>query len=138
MAHYAILDDDNLVLQVITGVDEDETESLPDGFDNWEAFYSSIHGNKTIIRTSYNTLEGVHSEGKTPLRGNYAGPGYHYLPDDDVFLPPKRFDYFVPDLANFVWKPPIPKPDDVKNWVWDDDDYQNDNTTGWVEIPPPE
>ena len=58
MAHYAILDDDNLVLQVITGVDEDETESLPDGFDNCEAFYSSIHGNKTIIRTSYNTLEG--------------------------------------------------------------------------------
>ena len=136
MAHYAILDEDNIVIEVIVGVDE--TEDAPEGHDDWESFYSSLKGDKTVKRTSYNTLLGEHSDGKTPFRGNYAGIGYHYLPDDDIFLVPPQYDYFVADVDNFVYIPPIEKPDDGKNYVWDDDDYQSDNTEGWVLIEEPE
>ena len=59
------------------------------------------------------------------------------IEDEDVFLPPRRYDYYVPDLENYVWVPPIEKPDD-QNYYWDDDLYQEDNTTGWVLIPEPE
>ena len=75
MAHYAILDEDNIVLEVIVGIDE--TEDAPEGHDDWESFYSSKKGDKTVKRTSYNTLLGEHSDGKTPFRRNYAGIGYH-------------------------------------------------------------
>ena len=54
MAHYAVLDDDNVVIEVLTGMDEDNT-NLPDGFDDWESYYSSLRDNKTVKRTSYNT-----------------------------------------------------------------------------------
>ena len=56
MAHYAILDENNIVLEVITGIDE--TEDAPEGHDDWESFYSSVKGDKTVKRTSYNTLLG--------------------------------------------------------------------------------
>lgn len=147
MAHYAILDEDDMVIEVITGVDEDDLDSLPDEFDDWESFYSSRKNNSKVVRTSYNTRFGVHYQPNTEddpsedqsksLRGNYAGIGYHYLEDEDVFLPPRRYDYYVPDLENYVWVPPIDKPDD-QNYYWDDDLYQEDNTTGWVLIPEPE
>ena len=68
MAHYAILDENNIVLEVIVGVDE--TEDAPEGHDDWESFYSSVKGDKTVKRTSYNTLLGEHSDGKTPWYKN--------------------------------------------------------------------
>jgi len=146
MAHYAILDEDDMVIEVITGVDEDDLDTLPDEYDDWESFYSSIKDNNKVVRTSYNTRNGVHyqpnsedpSEDQSKaLRANYAGIGYHYLEDEDVFLPPRRYDYYVADLENYVWIPPLDKPDD-QNYYWDDDLYQEDNTTGWVLIPEPE
>lgn len=138
MAHYAVLDDNNVVIEVLTGIDEDNTEELPEGFSDTESYYSSLKNNKTVKRTSYNTKEGVHSDGKTPFRGNYAGKEYIYLEDDDIFLPPKQYDYFVADVANHTWKPPVDKPNDTDNFVWDDDLYQADNTTGWVKIDRPD
>ena len=146
MAHYAVLDDDNVVIEVLTGMDEDNT-NLPDGFDDWESYYSSLKDNKTVKRTSYNTRDGVHYEPNSDtasdtqekaLRGNYAGVDWVYLPDEDIFLPPKRYYYFVPDVANFVWKPPVDKPNDTDNFYWDDNTYQQDNTTGWLIVPDPE
>lgn len=145
MAHYAVLDEDNIVVEVLTGMDEDDT-NIPEGHDTWESFYSSVRDGKTIVRTSYNTRNGVHyqpdseepSEDQSKaLRGNYAGVGWHYLEDDDVFLPPRRYDYYVADLENYVWVPPLAKPDD-QNYYWDNNKYLLDNTTGWVLIPEPE
>ena len=59
MAHYAVLDEDNIVVEVLTGMDEDDT-NLPEGHDTWESFYSSVRDDKTIVRTSYNTRDGIH------------------------------------------------------------------------------
>jgi hypothetical protein len=68
VAHYAYLDSDNIVTQVIVGKDEGE------GATDWEAYYGAV-------RTSYNTHGGVHANGGTPFRGNFAGIGYVYDPD---------------------------------------------------------
>jgi len=86
MAHYALLDDQNVVVQVITGRDEND---LPDGITSWEDYYGAFHG-LTCRRTSYNTHNGEHLLGGTPFRGNYAGIGYTYEPDLDEFVPPPK------------------------------------------------
>ena len=147
MAHYAVIDEDNVVVEVLTGMDEDDTDNLPEGYDDWESYYSSLKENKTVVRTSYNTRDGVHYQPDSDepsetqekaLRGNYAGVDWIYLPDEDIFLPPKRYFYFVADLDNFVWKPPVDKPNDTDNFYWDDNTYQQDNTTGWLIVPDPE
>ena len=61
MAHYAVLDEDNVVLEVLTGMDEDDTDNLPEGYEDWESWYSSLRDGKTVVRTSYNTRDGVHA-----------------------------------------------------------------------------
>jgi hypothetical protein len=76
MAHYAVLDENNVVTQVFVGKDENE-----DGID-WEAYYNAK-------RTSYNTIAGKHTAGGTPFRKNFAGIGYVYDKNEDVFLPPQ-------------------------------------------------
>ena len=74
MAHYAFLDDSNRVTEVITGRNEDE---VVDGISDWEAYYGKLRGQK-CVRTSYNGN----------IRGVYAGIGYTYDPDADVFVAP--------------------------------------------------
>ncbi len=85
MAHYALLNENNVVTQVITGNDEDY---VYDGVKSWEEYYGKFHGQK-CLRTSYNTYAGQHSNGGTPFRGNYAGIGYTYDKALDAFIPPK-------------------------------------------------
>lgn len=82
MAHYAFLDANNFVTEVIVGRDEGEM-----GVD-WEAYYGEIRGQR-CLRTSYNTIDGVHTRGGTPFRGTYAGIGYRYDEAADVFVPPE-------------------------------------------------
>lgn len=138
MAHYSILDSNNIVENVITGIDEDALDTLPEGFANWEEFYSSRNNDKTVKRTSYNTFSGVHANDETPFRGNYGTVGFIYYADQDMFLPPKPFDSWVEDFDNFYWKAPIDKPNDTDNFGWVEEDYQADNTTGWLLIEEPE
>ena len=88
MAHYAFIDDNNIVVEVITGRDEYD---LPEGIVSWEAHYGEFRG-MTCVRTSYNTYidsDGVsqHGLGGTPFRGKYAGIGYTYDATNDVFIP---------------------------------------------------
>jgi hypothetical protein len=83
MAHYAIVDSNNIVVSVITG--RDETESVA-GITDWEAYYTSQRPGYRAIRTSYNTLENKHLAGGTPFRGNYAAVGDYYDPIADVFV----------------------------------------------------
>ena len=126
MAHYALLDENNVVLQVITGKDEDEQR---DGVDvNWEEWYKDFHGVADCKRTSYNTVQNQHTNGETPFRGNFAGEGMIYDADNDVFVYAKPFDSWVLDTDTWSWKPPIEHPEgEAKDW--------DEETGAWVDFP---
>lgn len=96
MAHYAFLDENNIVTEVIVGKDEKE-----DGID-WEVWYGEFRG-QSCKRTSYNTLAGEHRNGGVPFRKNYAGIGYFYDPERDAFIPPKPSDDCVLDEYSCNW-----------------------------------
>lgn len=81
MAHYAFIDENNIVVEVFPGRDEGEM-----GVD-WEQHYSEIRGLR-CLRTSYNTIGGEHLLGGVPFRGTYAGIGYRYDAALDQFVPP--------------------------------------------------
>ena len=100
MAHYALLDKNNIVVQVITGKDENE------GIYDWEQFYTQ-ETRLTAKRTSYNTVGGVHLMGGTPFRKNYAGIGYTYDPVRDAFIPPQPTPDAVLDEATCQWIVPV-------------------------------
>ena len=127
MAHYALLDENNVVTGVITGKDEGE-----DGVD-WEVHYGNFRG-QTCRRTSYNTQGGQHSGGGIPFRKNYAGIGYSYDPVRDAFIPPKPYDSWLLDEDTCQWQPPVPFPTDrgtpenPRFYSWDEP------TVSWVEI----
>lgn len=93
MAHFAQLDENNIVVQVIVGVDEPY-----DG----EAIYQENTG-KIWKKTSYNTNGGVHTLGGTPFRKNYAGIGYFYDSARDAFVPPKPDGNYVLDEQTCQW-----------------------------------
>ena len=118
MAHFAELDENNVVLQVIVGVDEPH-----DG----EAIYAQTTGT-VWKKTSYNTQAGQHLLGGTPFRKNYAGIGYTYDPDRDAFIPPQPYPSWLLDEQTCQWHPPIQYPGDDKRYEWDE------QTTSWKEI----
>lgn len=119
MAHYAFLDENFIVTEVIVGKDESNYD--------WEAHYGQFRG-QLCKRTSYNTYGGVHKEGGTPYRKNYAGIGYSYDPQRDAFIPPKPFNSWVLNETSCLWDPPTPMPQDGKMYRWDEP------TTSWVEM----
>jgi hypothetical protein len=124
MAHYAFLDENNIVTEVIVGKDEGE-----EGVD-WEAHYGAFRG-QTCKRTSYNTSGGVHRLGGTPLRKNYAGIGYTYDAARDAFIPPKPYNSWLLNETTCLWDAPVAMPADAgtgeppKRYTWDED------TTSW-------
>jgi len=114
MAHYAFLDENNIVTEVIPGRNEDE---VVDDITDWEAAYGAIR-NQVCKRTSYNTVGGVHTNGGTPYRKNYAGIGYTYDEARDAFIAPKPFDSWVLDEETCQWNPPTPYPADDLMYRW--------------------
>ena len=110
MAHYAFLNKNNIVTEVITGVNETE---LIEELDT-ETWYSNFRG-QVCKRTSYNHR----------IRKQYAGIGYSYDPVADVFITPQPFASWSLD-QNFDWQPPTPRPEG--KWSWDED------TLSWIEI----
>jgi hypothetical protein len=123
MAHYAFLDENYIVTEVIVGKDESNYD--------WEAHYGQFRG-QLCKRTSYNTHGGVHNSGGTPYRKNYAGIGYSYDPQRDAFIPPKPFNSWVLNETTCLWDPLTPMPTDGQMYRWDED------TTSWVVIPAPQ
>ena len=121
MAHYAFLDADNLVTEVIVGKNEGD-----DGI-NWEEHYGEFRG-QICKRTSYNTQGGVNNRGGEPYRKNFAGVGYTYDFERDAFIPPKPFPSWVIDDGSCLWKAPIPCPQNGNMYLWDEIGQQ------WVEI----
>ena len=130
MAHFALLDENNIVTFVTVGRDED---------DGKEAELSARTG-QVYKQTSYNTRGGVYYTPDTSepdpdqskaFRKNYAGTGYEYRSDIDGFVPPKPYPSWILNETTGLWDAPVPYPTDGKNYTWDED------TQSWVEIPDP-
>jgi len=120
MAHYAFLDENNIVVEVIVGKEENE-----DGVD-WEVAYGNFR-NQVCKRTSYNTHGGVHTYGGVPFRKNYAGLGYTYDATRDAFIPPNSYQSWSLNEDTCLWESPVPYPKDGKRYNW------NEETQSWVE-----
>jgi hypothetical protein len=82
MAHWAEIDENNIVIRVTVGDNND-----PNGDEGYQWLLDNLGG--TWLKTSYNTIGGVHTTGGVPFRKNYAGPGYIYDSVKDAFIPPK-------------------------------------------------
>jgi hypothetical protein len=113
MAHYAFLDESNIVTEVIVGIDEGEQ-----GID-WEQRYGAFRG-QVCKRTSYNTQGGVHSNGGVPLRKNYAGIGYSYDEARNAFIPPQPYASWLLDEDSCLWQAPVAMPEDGERYTWDE------------------
>lgn len=121
MAHYAFLDENNIVTEVIVGIDEGEN-----GVD-WEQHYGAFRGQQ-CKRTSYNTLGGAHINGGEPFRKNYAGIGFTYDAERDAFIPPKPFPSWTLDEDSCLWCPPTPMPTTGAPYQWEE------STLTWREV----
>ena len=105
MAHYAFLNEDNIVTEVIVGRNEDE---IVNGVSDWETHYGNIRG-QVCKRTSYNGN----------IRKQFAGIGFSFDETADVFIAPKPFASWSLD-ANYNWQAPIDYPADGKQYSWDE------------------
>ena len=92
MAHYAILDSNNVVIHVTTGKDENNTDYERDGKSSWEQWYKDYFNAHDCKRTSYNTHANTHRLGGTPFRANYPGAGHYYNSEHDIFHGPRPTD----------------------------------------------
>jgi len=121
MAHFAEIDADNKVVRVLVVGDDQEERGQ-------EFLAQDLGLGGTWLQTSYNTVGGVHQNGGTPLRKNYAGIGYTYDAQRDAFIPPKPFPSWNLDESSCLWEAPIDYPSDGKLYTWDED-----NIT-WKEV----
>jgi hypothetical protein len=114
MAHYAFLDENNIVTEVITGRNETETVN---GISDWEQYYGNLR-NQICKRTSYNNN----------IRKNFAGIGYTYDEERDAFISPKPFESWLLNEETCIWEAPVAYPTDNKMYRW------NETTQEWIEI----
>jgi len=115
MSHFAQIDENNIVTQVLV-IEQDVIDT-------------GLFGEpSSFVQTSYNTHGGVHSLGGTPLRKNYAGIGYIYDSVRDAFYAPQPFASWTLNEDTCIWESPTPMPTDGKVYTWDEE------TTSWVEV----
>ena len=123
MAHYALLNYQNIVTKVCTGKNEDETDT------NIELVYQHMFG-QLCKRTSYNTRGGVHYDSEIneasadqskAFRKNYAGVGYSYDAARDAFIPPQPFNSWTLNETSCLWEPPIAYPADGQAYEWNEE-----------------
>lgn len=119
MAHFARIDENNIVQEVVVTSNDKPNE----GYD-W--LLDRFGG--TWIQTSYNTRGGEHLLGGTPMRKNFASVGYTYDEELDAFIPPKPFDGWVLNKDTCLYEPPIPMPEDGKIYDWDRE------SSTWIEV----
>lgn len=119
MAHFAKLDQNNIVTFVTVGRQEDDGKEQE----------LSEHTGDTYKQTSYNTHGGVYYDPETNLpaddqskafRKNYAGIGYTYDKYRDAFIPPREFNSWTLDEFSCTWKAPIPYPEDGNLYTWNE------------------
>jgi hypothetical protein len=113
MAHWAKVE--NGIVTQVNVVEDDFIQANPDRYTGeW-------------IKTSYNTVGGVHLLGGTPLHKNYAGIGYSW--DGEGFAPPQPYPSWSLDLFSYQWQAPVAMPEEEgKRYAWDE------ATTSWVEV----
>jgi hypothetical protein len=111
MAHYAFLDENNIVTEVIVGIDETE---LIEGLDP-ETWYGNFRG-QVCKRTSYNSK----------IRGTFAGIGHTYNADEDIFVTIQPYPSWF--RSGSFWNAPVDYPNDDKKYNW------NESTLSWIEI----
>ena len=122
MAHFAKLGAGNIVLSVHV-VSNDVATTEQAGID----FLNNLYNNRDVWKqTSYNTKAGVHLNGGTPFRKNYAGVGDTYDQSRDAFTPPKPYNSWVLNETTCRWEAPIPYPDDGKIYLWNEETQQWD------------
>lgn len=145
MAHYAFINSDNIVVQVIAGVDENITQTDLDNTqvggstEAWERFYQSLPNFEglTCKRTSYNTSCNEHNNGGTPFRANYAGIGYKYDQEFDAFIAPQPYPSWKLDYTTYTWEPPVVRPDGLATetesftWKWSESNKE------WIKVTIP-
>jgi hypothetical protein len=128
MAHYALINKNNTVVHVITGVDEDVTQTDLDGNEiggsssAWEVFYASLPWFQGLSckRTSYNAS----------IRANYATVGGIYDPDFDVFIAPQPYPSWKLNYTTYQWEAPVAKPTDIEGYVW----KWSESNKEWIKI----
>ena len=108
MAHFAKIDDNNIVVDVIIA-------------DPYYIGLGEFGDPSKFIQTSYNTSEGKHKLDGNPLRKNFAGKGYTYDAGRDAFIPPKPFASWTLDEETCVWKSPVERSPDDANSNWDEE-----------------
>lgn len=119
MAHYAQLDENNVVLQVIVVHNDDCMLNGVEDEERGELFCKALLGIDTIWKkTSYNAS----------IRKNYAGVGYTYDSARDAFIAPQPFASWTLNEDSCCWEAPVHMPTDGKNYFWDEP------TTSWVEV----
>ena len=115
MSHFAQIDENNIVTQVLV-IEQDVVDT-------------GLFGNPSSwIQTSYNTGGGVHKLSGTPLRKNYAGIGYTYDRTRDAFIPPQPYTSWTLDETTCLWQAPVAYPTDGKKYTW------NESAQQWDEI----
>jgi hypothetical protein len=104
MAHFAEIDESNIVLRVLVTDNEDSN-----GDEGYQFLVDTFGGR--WIKTSYNGN----------IRKNFAGIGYYYDEDKDVFIPPKFFNSWILDEDTCQWNAPIEVPDNENSYIWDEE-----------------
>jgi hypothetical protein len=121
MSHFAQVDNNNIVLQVIVAEQDFINSGILGDPSKW-------------IQTSYNTYGGVHygpdgnPDGGVALRKNYAGIGFTYSPELDAFIPPNSYSSWTLNEQTCLWEPPVAYPTDGKDYTW------SEATQSWLEI----
>ena len=129
MASFAKIGLNNKVIEVISVNNEVLKDSS--GIEREELgiqFLNELTGWPIWKQTSYNTHKGIHNNGGTPLRKNYAGIGYTYDEDRDVFIPKKQYNSWILNEQTCLWEAPIAYPTDGKIYNW------NESTKTWEVI----
>jgi hypothetical protein len=128
MAYYAKINPLNYIVQNVIEADQNFINSLPDK-DFW-------------LETSRQTIGGIHYTDNAPstdqsqaLRKNFATIGGKYDPELDAFYDKQPHPSWILNTETYIWESPILKPDDEKNYRWDETLYQQDNKQGWVIVP---
>ena len=131
MAYFAQLDENNIVVRVISVSNEITSDIFGDEHEVLGEVFCKNHTRikNTWKQTSYNNN----------IRGRFAGVGYSYDEEMDIFVPPKPYPSWIFDGDTINWNPPLEYPSEDltgKKYFWDEEAYQADNTTGWVLVTP--
>ncbi len=123
MAHFAKINESNIVTQVVV-VNDSDGDNDTDGQNFLNNLFKTTH---TWKKTSYNTYGNTHRLGGTPYRKNFASVGFTYDSSRDAFIEPKPYNSWTLDETTCLWEPPVTYPSDGKSYEWDESNRQ------WVE-----